>query len=85
MTAKTEKKRTGIFIHEIDEKHVWLIYYHEGEAIFKQPLAQTLRSHLEPFYQQDIDSGEVERGFQPETAFAKLALDRAIDKELLIA
>lgn len=77
--------KTGIFIEEITDKHVWLIYYHNDTPIYKQPLAQTFRNYLEPIYQQDIDSGQVAEGFQPETAFAKLKLSKAVDKEIKIA
>jgi hypothetical protein len=72
----------GIFIHEITDKHVWLVYYHKGKAIYKQPMAQTFRDFLSVEYQQDIDSGEVAKGFRPEFAFAALRLGDAIDKEL---
>ena len=75
----------GIYIEEIDDKHVWLVYYHEDKAIMKQPLARTLRDYLEPIHQQDIDSGQVAEGFQPETAFAKLKLIKSIKKEIDIA
>jgi len=75
----------GIYIDEIDDKHVWLIYYHKGEKIFRQPLALALRDYLEPIHQQDIDSGDVANGFQPETAFGKLKLIKAMTKEVDIA
>ncbi len=77
--------KQGIFIEEINEKHVWLIYYHKGLAIYKQPLAQTFRDYLEKFHQMDHDSGEIEKGFQPETTLAKLRLKKSVDKEIDIA
>ena len=77
--------KTGIFIDEIDDKHVWLTYYHKDVKIFRQPLARALRDYLEPLHQQDIDSGDVANGFQPETAFGKLRLSKSITKEIDIA
>lgn len=78
-------EKTGIFIDKIDDKHVWLIYYHDGMKIWSEPLAKVLRDYLEPMYQQDIDSGDVAKGFQPEKAFGKLKLSTAIKKEIDIA
>jgi len=78
-------RKTGIHIDKIDDKHVWLVYYHKGEKIWSEPLAKVFRDYLEPLHQQDIDSGQVAEGFQPETAFGKLKLSKAIDKEILIA
>ncbi len=75
----------GIYIDEIDDKHVWLIYYHEDKQIYKQPLARTFRDYLAPIHQKDIDSGQVAQGYQPETAFGKLKLHKAIKKEIDIA
>ncbi len=75
----------GIYIDEIDDKHIWLIYYHKGEKIFRQPLALAFREYIEPLHQQDIDSGQVAEGYQPETAFGKLKLSKAMKKELDIA
>lgn len=77
--------KQGIFIEEINEKHVWLIYYHNDVAIYKQPLAKTFRDYLEPFHQTDHNSGEIGKGFQPETALAKLRLKKSVDKEIDIA
>ena len=79
------KLKNGIFIHEITDKHIWLIYYHNGKAIYKQPMAQTFRDYLEPDYQKDIDDGQVANGFRPEFAFAAMRLSKAIDKELEMA
>ena len=79
------REKTGIFIDKIDDKHIWLIYYHKGEKIFKQPLALAFRDHLKPIHQQDIDSGQVAEGYQPETSFEKLKIHKALIKELDIA
>jgi len=78
-------EKTGIFIDEIDSKHVWLVYIHEGKEICKQPLALAIRDHLEPAYQMDIDSGEVACGFQPKTAIEKMKVTKAIEKEIKMA
>ena len=66
-------------------KHVYLQFEIDGEAIFRKPLAGCIREYLEPIHQKDIDSGQVAKGFQPETALAKVQLSRALNKELQIA
>jgi len=78
-------RKTGIHIDKIDEDHVWLIYYHDGMKIWSEPLAKVFRDYLEPTHQKDIDSGQVAQGYQPETAFGKLKLSKAIKKEIDIA
>jgi hypothetical protein len=85
MVKDDRVEKTGIFIEEITDKHIWIAYYHKDIIIMKQPLGQTFRDYLEPIHQKDIESGEVLRGFQPETAIAKLKLSKAIQKELDIA
>tara|TARA_R110000851_G_scaffold72413_22_gene160516 strand:- start:4451 stop:4705 length:255 start_codon:yes stop_codon:yes gene_type:complete len=76
---------TGIFISKITDKHIWVVYVHEGKPIFEQPIAQTFRDHLEESYNLDVKSGEVAKGFQPETAFAKVKLLNRIEDEVKIA
>lgn len=77
--------KTGIFVDKIDDKHLWLIYYHNGKAIYKQPFAQSIRDHLEPFVEQDKESGDYAQGFQPEVSFEKLKISKALTREVDIA
>jgi hypothetical protein len=74
----------GIYIDDehTTDKGLWLIFYYEGKQIWRGPLSGIFRTHLEPAHNLDIKSGEIERGFQPETAFAKLALSKVVDKDL---
>ena len=77
--------KTGIFVDKIDDKHLWLVYYHDGKAIYKQPFAQSIRDHLEPFVGQDKESGDYARGFQPAVSFEKLKISKILKREVNIA
>jgi len=65
--------------------HLWLQFEVYGVPIFRQAFAQCVRDYMEPIHQKDIDSGDVTKGLQPETAFAKLALMKKTKREINIA
>lgn len=74
----------GIFIDKerTTKDVVWVTFYNYGEQIYSEPIAHAFRKYLEPAYQMDIDSGNTEKGHQPETALAKLRLYKAIEKDI---
>ena len=69
-----------ITILEIKNDVIWLVFCDDNDSmIYKQPLAQALRDHLEPQYNKDKERGD---GFNTEQAFRKIAIKDALMKEL---
>lgn len=74
---------TGFVIDRVcDSGAIWVKYVHEGRDIYREPMAKMLRNYFSPEYEKDLVTGDIEKGFAPETAFAKLRFSKAFDYEL---
>ena len=64
---------------DLEDKINWLTFYHEGQAIYKETLAQALRDCLKPEYEADMARSD---GYNTEQAFKKVEILEALRAEL---